>query len=155
MRRGTLLVLVLSGFCLATDASAQSVEDENGCQGTTDDPCIRSGTCSIQGATWSQVVTIARSDLYDTMGWPGVCDQVHVSLVRGNCSPGGAQVDVTVDLTADSSAFVPEIIGPLSCNAPPALAVPVASLAWLALLGLSLVGCGVFATRRVQRGSAA
>lgn len=137
-------VLVLAVALLASRvASAQSVEDQNGCMGTTDDPCARTGACSIQGATWSQVVTIDRADLYDTMGWPGLCDQVHVALVQGSCWPGGAQIDVTAELQANSFASIPEIVGPLVCNAEPTPAVPATrpfGLGVLAVVTLSIGG---------------
>ena len=148
MKKILVLLVFTATFGSATAASAQSVEDENGCSGTTADPCVRSGTCSLQGTTWTQSVTIARSDLYDTMGWPGVCDQVHVALVQGNCSPGGSQVNVTASLNASSSAFVPELVGPLACNAdPPPEPVPLVGPGGaLALLG-SLVLLGTLRTR--------
>jgi hypothetical protein len=139
---GTGLIVAL----LAATASAQSVEGSNGCMGTTVDPCVRTGDCAIQGATWPQTVTIDRSDLYDTMGWAGVCDQVHVALVQGNCSPGGAQTEVTADLGSNSSALISLISGPLSCAAPPPPAVPVVPPA--GILGMAIVlgiSGGVFA----------
>ena len=135
MRGATPFVAALSLAAFATDARAQSVEETNGCTGTSMDPCVRTGSCMVQSATWSQTVTITRSDLYDTMGWPGVCDQVHVALVQGACSPGGAQVDVTAELASNSSAFVPLITGLLSCGAPPPPAVPLAGTLGLTGLG--------------------
>ena len=129
-------------------ASAQSFEDENGCSGTTVDPCVRTGTCSVQGTAWSQVVTIDRADLYDTMGWPGLCDQVHVALVQGRCSPGGAQLDVTASLTSSSSAFIPELVGSLTCGAEPA-PLPLPSMGPSGVVGLvvGMLGLGLMAMR--------
>jgi hypothetical protein len=40
---------------------------------------------------------------------------MHVALVRGNCSPPGSQVDVTMRLSSTSSAFTPQITGTLRC----------------------------------------
>lgn len=112
-------------MCLiAAEASlAVSTETFNGCQGTQDDPCLRSGSCEIQGAVWDQDVTIDRSDIFDTQGWPGVCDMVHVGLVQGNCEPPGATTNVTVSLSPTTFAQIPSIVGPLSCAGDPAPAL--------------------------------
>lgn len=155
MRTAAVVLASLLLAVVGTDARAQSVEDTNGCLGTTLDPCVRTGACSIQGATWSQTVTIARSDLYDTMGWAGLCDQVHVALVQGNCSPGGAQIDVTANLESNSSAFIPLITGALSCGASPPPAVPLAGGAWLSALGAALGASGGIVAWRKRAGSAA
>jgi hypothetical protein len=148
--RNTLLTVVflIAQIFVADRVFAQSLEDESGCLGTTDDPCIRTGTCSIQGATWAQTVTIDRSDLYDTMGWAGVCDQVHVALVQGNCEPGGPQINVTVFLQANSSASIPEIVGPLTCNAPPPAAIPAMGARRLVALASGLFAMAIRTVRR-------
>lgn len=149
-------VLSLAFLLLASQgALAQSIEDQNGCLGTTDDPCTRTGSCSIQGATWSQTVTIDRADLYDTMGWAGLCDQVHVALVQGQCSPGGATISITAYLDANSFAFIPEIIGPLACNGEPAPIVPAVQTPGLGLLGLAtlVIGALVLRVRPATRGA--
>jgi len=124
-------------------AAAVSTETENGCSGTQDDPCVRSGSCEIQGAVWTQDVTIDRADMFDTQGWPGLCDMVHVGLVQGNCDPPGAQTNVIVHLSDTSFSNVPEIIGPLACAGelenPPAdlpLGPDVARLMLFLLLGI-------------------
>jgi len=114
MRAGFQLAIVLL-LGSAVSAHAASNETSNGCRGTQDDPCIRSGSCEIQGALWDQVVSIDRADIFDTQGWPGLCDMVHVGLVQGNCDPPGAQTDVTVQLSQTSSAWIPQIVGPLAC----------------------------------------
>ena len=59
----SLLMLLLLGD--PTIAIAASLETENGCNSTQDDPCIRSGSCEIQGSVWNQDVTIDRSDIFD------------------------------------------------------------------------------------------
>ncbi|MHC4933783.1 MAG: hypothetical protein ACYTGV_16510 [Planctomycetota bacterium] len=87
-------------------------------------------------------MTIDRADLFDTMGWPGLCDQVHVGLVRGNCEPGGSQQDVTVFLSATSFAAIPQIVGPLTCEAEPPDPPVVPAASWLGLLVL----CATLAT---------
>jgi hypothetical protein len=143
-----LAVCVLVCLSLADLAAAQSFESENGCATTSDDPCQRVGSCSLQGSDWDQTVTVDRSDLYDTMGWPGVCDQVHVALLQGSCAPGGSQIGVTVFLGANSSAVIPQISGSLTCQADPA--VPGVSLPGLALLGAALAGIGWRALRRLD-----
>jgi len=112
---GRCLVALSVLAAMVPVAHAVSTETSNGCRGTQDDPCIRSGSCEIQGAMWTQDVTIDRSDIFDTQGWPGLCDMVHVGLVQGDCEPGGAQQNVTVHLSTTSFAFVPAITGPLSC----------------------------------------
>lgn len=63
---------VVCALGLAGVASSQSMEASNGCATTGDDPCTRSGTCSIQQTTWSQSVVIDRADPYDTIGWAGL-----------------------------------------------------------------------------------
>lgn len=104
-------------------ALAASNETFNGCRETQEDPCIRSGSCQIQGAEWTQDVTIDRSDIFDTQGWPGVCDMVHVGLVQGNCEPPGTKTNVTVHLSPTTFASIPSIVGPLSCAGDPAPAL--------------------------------
>jgi hypothetical protein len=101
---------------------AAMTETFNGCQGTTDDPCVRSGSCEIQGAVWDQDVTVDRSGIFDTQGWPGVCDMVHVALVQGDCEPPGATTNVTAHLSPTTFAWIPSIAGPLACAGTPALA---------------------------------
>jgi len=147
---GVLAFVVLA----SAESAAQSSEEMNGCMGTTVDPCERTGTCTIQGAAWFQTVTISRSDIYDTMGWPGVCDQVHVALVQGRCDPGGAQLNVSADLASASSAFIPEIVGPLSCNAPPPV-VPMVGRTAAAALAALVAGLGALAVHSSQRRLAA
>jgi len=72
---------------------------------------------------WDQDVTIDRTDIFDTQGWPGVCDMVHVGLVQGNCEPPGAKTNVTVHLSQTTFASIPSIVGPLSCAGDPAPAL--------------------------------
>jgi len=51
MRAGASALVLL---CLIAPGAALAVSTEtfNGCQGTQDDPCVRSGSCEIQGAAW-------------------------------------------------------------------------------------------------------
>ncbi len=94
---------------------AVSIEETYTCRTTMDDPCHRIGTCSIQGAEWSQEVTIDRRDRFDAQGWTGLCDMVHVALVQGNCEPPGSRTNLIVYLKEFSFAEVPSIAGPLAC----------------------------------------
>lgn len=107
----TALLLVAG----ASDVQAQSIEYSNGCTGTQDNPCVRTGQCAIQGSVWGQQVTIDRTDTFDTQGWAGLCDMVHVALLQGNCSPPGGDQDITVTLSATSYAVIDSITGPLRC----------------------------------------
>jgi hypothetical protein len=116
------LLVILTGW--ASGAYAVSSETSNGCRETEEDPCLRSGTCEIQGSVWSQVVTIDRSDIFDTQGWPGLCDMVHVGLVQGDCEPAGGQVEVSVRLSATTTAWLPAIEGSLVCAGEPEPPVP-------------------------------
>jgi hypothetical protein len=134
---GLAAVISIGG---AGDARAASMETSNGCSETAEDPCTRSGSCEIQGSAWNQDVTIDRADRFDTMGWPGLCDMVHVGLVQGNCEPPGAQQNVTVHLSTTTSALVPEIVGPLACAGDPQPEpVPALGIAARAFLGCLLV----------------
>lgn len=96
---------------------AQSFEETNTCTSTSDDPCLRTGDCSIQGAVWFQEVLVDRADIFDTQGWPGLCDMVHVALVQGNCHPAG-QLDVIAFLSSTTHSRIPELVGPLDCAGP-------------------------------------
>ena len=138
------VVLAVGLLSLAGPARAVSTETSNGCAGTQVNPCTRSGSCEIQGAVWTQDVTVDRADIFDTQGWPGLCDMVHVGLVQGNCEPPGAQVNVTVALSATSFAAIPSIIGPLACAGeaePPPKPVPA-----LPAMGRLLFGCVIALT---------
>jgi len=101
----------------ALSVDAVGTEDSNNCRGATGEFCERSGSCSIQASDWYQNVTIDKSGIFDTQGWPGLCDMVHVSLVQGDCSPPSGQVDVTAYLSATTFADIPSISGVLACNA--------------------------------------
>jgi hypothetical protein len=121
--RGIIAAIALLSGITPGAVLAASTETFNGCQGTQDDPCVRSGSCEIQGAAWDQDVTIDRASIFDTQGWPGLCDMVHVGLVQGDCEPPGASTNVTVHLSETTFASIPSIIGPLTCagEAAPAL----------------------------------
>jgi hypothetical protein len=106
-----LMVAALAVYAVGT-------EDSNNCRNSPGDSCERSGTCAIQGSDWYQYVTIDKTDIFDTQGWPGLCDMVHVSLVQGDCSPPGSRVDVTAYLSDTTYADIPGITGVLACNAP-------------------------------------
>lgn len=136
---------------LAGSGRAASTETSNGCRDTSDDPCVRSGSCEIQGSTWNQDVTIDRADIFDTQGWPGLCDMVHVGLVQGDCEPPGVQMDVTVHLSATSSAWIPRIVGTLACAGEPEPTPTVAAatdvLGRIVLVGSMLAVVGIVRRR--------
>jgi len=110
---GSLLALLMCQFHYAY---AGGKEDFNDCRTSTGDFCERAGSCAIQGSAWYQYVAIDKSSKFDTQGWPGLCDMVHVSLVQGNCSPLLAQDNVTAYLSETSYAQIPSISGSLACG---------------------------------------
>jgi len=132
-------VVVVILFMAPATARAIGTETSNGCSGTQDDPCVRSGSCDIQGASWTQDVTIDRADRFETQGWPGVCDMVHVGFVQGNCEPAGAQTDVTVYLSPLTFASIPEVVGPLACAGEPQPVPAFGAIGRLLLVGLLLL----------------
>jgi hypothetical protein len=110
------LSVAVSLFVLSFNVSAGGKEDFNDCRTSTGDFCERAGSCAIQGSAWYQYVTVDKAGKFDTQGWPGLCDMVHVSLVQGNCSPLSAQDNVTAYLSSTSSASIPSISGTLTCG---------------------------------------
>jgi hypothetical protein len=148
-RSASLATLLALLVVMANSAAGMSIEESNGCAATEDDPCLRTGTCEIQGATWTQTVTIDRSDIFDTQGWAGVCDMVHVALVQGDCEPSGAKTNVVASLSETSFATIPEIVGPLSCaGEPEPPAVPALGIVGSVLLATALAAFGCVAVRR-------
>ena len=111
------LSFIFSLLFFSIVVNAASKQDSNDCMTTTSQFCNRSGSCSIQGANWYQYVTIDKNDIFDTQGWPGVCDMVHVALVQGHCSPSQSSINITANLSNTTFASIPEIMGPLNCNA--------------------------------------
>lgn len=111
------IFILVSTIVSSAHVYAVSQQDSNNCMATTGQFCERTGSCSIQGADWYQYVTIDKSDIFDTQGWTGVCDMVHVALVQGKCSPPQSTTDITVNLSATTFATIPEIVGPLNCDA--------------------------------------
>lgn len=114
-RLATLGLLAASSALLADAASAQvrTRETSNECKTTRNDPCTRSGTCNIQRSTWNQRVVCSRSDRHATMGWAGLCDQVHVGLVQGRCSTSSTG-EIVIPLTSRTTAYVTNLFG-MSC----------------------------------------
>ena len=113
----SILIVSLS-ISLSQYVYAGGSEISNECRGTNNDPCIRAGYCAIQGSDWLQTVLINRMDIFDTQGWPGICDMVHVSLVQENCEINGddPQMYITAYIGEDSSAYIESISGTLSCG---------------------------------------
>lgn len=117
-RARALLALGLTSLSLALlpgtlSAQVRTRETSNECKTTRNDPCTRSGTCNIQMSTWSQRVVCSRLDRHATMGWAGLCDQVHVGLVQGNCSTSSTG-EIVIPLTARTTAYVTNLFG-MSC----------------------------------------
>lgn len=117
MIKKNLQPFIFSGLLVISSAWAGGTQDTNTCR---DDPlsptCERTGTCTIQGSAWFQTVYIDKSDKYDTQGWPGLCDMVHVSLVQGNCEPLASQTDIIAYLSESTYAFIPSVSGTLACG---------------------------------------
>lgn len=108
---------IFSGLLVATSAFAGGTQDSNTCRKDPLSPtCERTGTCSIQGSAWVQTVHVDKSDKFDTQGWPGLCDMVHVSLVQGNCETLGSQIEITAYLSEYTYAYIPSISGTLACG---------------------------------------
>lgn len=116
MKKTIYFILALSLVLSSFNLSAGGKEDTNDCRTSSGNLCERTGSCAIQGSAWYQYVTIDKSGKFDTQGWPGLCDMVHVSLVQGNCSPLGAQVQVKAILSSTTSAYIPNISGTLACG---------------------------------------
>jgi len=110
---GSFLVSALFSF---TNTWAGGSQDFNDCRTSTGTTCERTGSCAIQGSAWYQYVHIDKSGKFDTQGWPGLCDMVHVSLVQGNCDPLGSQENVISHLSSTTTADIPSISGTLACG---------------------------------------
>jgi len=101
---------------LAPAAYSGGQQDFNDCRTSSGDFCQRAGSCAIQGSAWYQNVTTNKKETFDTQGWAGLCDMVHVSLVQGTCEPIGSQESVTAFLSSTSFADIPSISGTLACG---------------------------------------
>jgi hypothetical protein len=110
---GSVLIFTLFTF---TNAWAGGSQDFNDCRTASGDFCERAGSCAIQGSAWYQYVHIDKSDKFDTQGWPGLCDMVHVALVQGNCYNLYSQDDVVARLSETTYADIPSISGTLTCG---------------------------------------
>ena len=100
----------------STGTWAGGSPDFNDCRTLTGSTCERAGSCAIQGSAWYQYVRIDKSDKFDTQGWPGLCDMVHVTLVQGRCEPLGSQDNVVSNLSDTTTADIPSISGTLACG---------------------------------------
>ena len=110
---GSFLICTLFTF---TNLWAGGSQDSNDCRTSTGSTCERAGSCAIQGSAWYQYVNIDKSGKFDTQGWPGLCDMVHVSLVQGNCEPLGSQNNVVSNLSDTTTADISSISGTLACG---------------------------------------
>ena len=109
-------IVFISTLIAATGVLAGGSQDFNDCRTSTGSTCERAGSCAIQGSAWYQYVHIDKSGKFDTQGWPGLCDMVHVSLVQGNCEPLGSQENVISHLSSTTTADIPSISGTLACG---------------------------------------
>lgn len=108
-------IVLISSLLASTGSWAGGSQDFNDCR-TSTGTCERAGSCAIQGSAWYQYVHIDKSGKFDTQGWPGLCDMVHVSLVQGNCEPLGSQNNVVSNLSDTTYADIPSISGTLTCG---------------------------------------
>jgi hypothetical protein len=106
---------LISALFMFTNTWAGGSQDFNDCR-TSTGTCERAGSCAIQGSAWYQYVHADKSGKFDTQGWPGLCDMVHVSLVQGNCDPLGSQENVVSHLSSTTTADIPSISGTLACG---------------------------------------
>jgi len=109
------IAVLIYGLFTCSNIWAGGSQDFNDCR-TSTGTCERAGSCAIQGSAWYQYVHVDKSDKFDTQGWPGLCDMVHVSLVQGNCEPLGSQDNVVSHLSDTTSADIPSISGTLACG---------------------------------------
>ncbi len=117
MTSNNLCFMFFSGLLLSASVFAGGTQDYSSCR---DDPlsqtCERAGTCTIQGSAWVQTVFIDKGDKFDTQGWPGLCDMVHVGLVQADCEPLFTQTAITAYLSESTYAEIPSISGTLACG---------------------------------------
>jgi hypothetical protein len=109
-------IIFISTLLVSSGTWAGGSQDFNDCRTATGPTCERAGSCAIQGSAWYQYVHIDKSGKFDTQGWPGLCDMVHVSLVQGNCDPLGSQENVVSHLSSTTTADIPSISGTLVCG---------------------------------------
>jgi len=111
----TIIFLTCTLFSFSNTWAGGS-QDFNDCRTSSGDFCERAGSCAIQGSAWYQYVNIDKSDKFDTQGWPGLCDMVHVALVQGNCYDLYSQDNVRANLSDTTYANIPSISGTLACG---------------------------------------
>ena len=116
MRKHISGIFIISALFTCTNTWAGGSQVSNDCRTTSGTTCERAGSCAIQGSAWYQYVHADKSDKFDTQGWAGLCDMVHVSLVQGRCDPLGSQEHVISYLSDTSTADIPSISGSLSCG---------------------------------------
>ena len=109
---GSFLICTLFTF---TNIWAGGSQDFNDCRTSSGDFCERAGSCAIQGSAWYQYVHIDKSDKFDTQGWPGLCDMVHVSLVQGSCFIDWDEI-IVANLSDTTYARITALSGTLTCG---------------------------------------
>lgn len=115
MKKCITSIFLISGLFTFSNTWAGGSQDFNDCRTTSGDFCERAGSCAIQGSAWYQYVTIDKSSKFDTQGWSGLCDMVHVSLVQGNCYTD-VDDNIVANLSDTTYAKIPSISGTLSCG---------------------------------------
>ena len=109
---GSFLICTLFTF---TNIWAGGSQYSNDCRTSSGDFCERTGSCAIQGSAWWQEVTIDKSGKFDTQGWPGLCDMVHVSLVQGSCFIDWDEI-IVANLSDTTYARITALSGTLTCG---------------------------------------
>ncbi len=68
-------------------AMAEGYDIYNGCGRGEANPCLRTGSCFIEGSSWYANVIVDRSDDLDTRSFSELCTTMHRSLAEGKCEP--------------------------------------------------------------------
>jgi len=116
MKKHIIVIGLISNLFTLTNSFAGGSQDFNDCRASDLLTCERAGSCAIQGSAWYQYVHIDKASKFDTQGWPGLCDMVHVTLVQGKCDPIGSQENIVSYLSTTSTADIPSISGTLACG---------------------------------------
>lgn len=114
MRKHIPGIFLLSLLFTFTNTWAGGSEKDNDCRTTSGLTCEREGSCAIQGSAWYQYVHVDKADKFDTQGWPGLCDMVHVTLVQGRCEV--LDTHIISYLSEDTTADITSMSGPLTCG---------------------------------------
>jgi hypothetical protein len=116
MQKQIPAIVFIITLLTSTGTWAGGSQDFNDCRTSTGPTCERAGFCTIQGSAWYQYVHIDKGDKFDTQGWPGLCDMVHVTLVQARCEPLGSDENIVSHLSDTTTADIPSISGGLACG---------------------------------------